>query len=476
MSYVPTIGLEVHVQLDTHTKLFCGCATDYAGAPPNTHTCPVCLGHPGVLPVLNEAVLEKAVQVVAALGGRVQESSRFDRKNYFYPDMPKAYQISQFASPIGLGGEVMVEVPGGAPRPVRLRRVHMEEDAGKLIHSEDGSGALVDYNRAGVPLLEIVSEPDLGSPDEARRYLERLKAVLEYLEASDCNMEEGSLRCDANVSLSKVPGQLGTRCEIKNMNSFRNVARALAYEIERQRALLDEGGEVAQETRLWDDAGGRTRAMRSKEESEDYRYFPEPDLPPVELDPARVAALRAALPELPDAKCRRFVEEFGLSQYDAEVLTQTRDRARWFEAARAARPVSPKALCNWITSELLGRLGEASITEAPVTPAALAELVALVEAGEIHGKQAKQVFEEMFASGDAPEVIRRRLGMENLTDEAAIRALVATVVEGNADSVAAYRAGKGKVVGFLVGQVMKASRGAASPQIVDRILREELDS
>ncbi len=476
MEYLPTIGLEVHVQLDTRTKIFCSCSTEYSGAAPNTFVCPVCLGLPGVLPVLNEAVVEKAAQVVLAIGGEVQLESRFDRKNYFYPDLPKGYQISQFDRPIGRGGHLQVVTDDGRTVEVRIVRAHMEEDAGKLVHAEDGSGALVDYNRAGVPLLEIVTGPDMHSPEEARQYLVKLKAVLEYIEASDCNMEEGSLRCDANVSIAPPGKPLGTRVEIKNMNSFRNVVRAVTYEIERQRAVLGEGGKVVQETRLWDDPAGRTRSMRSKEESEDYRYFPEPDLPPVRLDPARVEAWRETLPELPEAKRERFVASFGLSPYDADVLTQVRERAVYFEAALAAAPSAPKAVCNWITTELLGRLGDEPLAAAKVRPGDLARLVAMVEAGEVNGKQAKTLFARMFETGRDPGALRSELGMENVTDDAAIRTFCRQAMDANPESVASYRAGKVNALKHLVGQVMKLSRGAAAPQKVNDILKELLEA
>ncbi|MBI4868267.1 MAG: Asp-tRNA(Asn)/Glu-tRNA(Gln) amidotransferase subunit GatB [Candidatus Wallbacteria bacterium] len=475
MDYQPVIGLEVHVQLSTRSKLFCGCSTDYSGKPPNTHVCPVCLGLPGVLPVLNDEALRLAVKTVLAVDGEVARFSQFARKQYFYPDLPKAYQISQYDRPIGLGGHIEIDLPGG-PRRIGLTRIHMEEDAGKLVHPAGEAHSLVDYNRCCVPLIEIVSEPELRTPEEAKLYLQKLKSVLEYLEASDCNMEEGSLRCDANVSLMPVGSStFGAKAEVKNMNSFKAVARALEYEIERQAKVLDDGGRVAQETRLWDEASGRTFPMRSKEDAHDYRYFPEPDLPPVVLEPEYIDSVRKSLPELPDARRARYMAQFGLSAYDAGVLTADRRLAGWFETGVGVHP-NAKALSNWVQSELLGYLNRDGLDIGAVkfSPADLAELVKLIDAGTISGKIAKDVFAEMYASGRPPAAVVREKGLEQISDESAIEGAVQKAIEANAEAVASYRAGKPAALGFLVGQVMRLTKGKANPGLVNKLLREKL--
>ncbi len=475
--YQPVIGLETHVQLSTRSKLFCGCSTDYSGQEPNSFVCAVCLGLPGVLPVLNAEALKISVRTVLAVNGTVSEDSRFDRKQYFYPDLPKAYQISQFEHPIGLGGHIDVELDG-AVRRIEITRLHMEEDAGKLVHVEDGGHSLVDYNRCSVPLLEIVTEPDIRSPEEARLYLQKLKSILEYLGASDCNMEEGSLRCDANVSLMPAGSSLyGSKAEIKNMNSFKAVSRAIQYEIERQAELLDRGEKVVQETRLWDDSSGRTSSMRSKEDAHDYRYFPEPDLPPVRVEAREIEQAWQDLPELPDARRQRLINDHGLSGYDAGVLTAQKAIADYFEAALQVQPNS-KSLSNWIQSELLGYLNRdgLDIEDSPVSPGSLGELIQLIDSGKISGKIAKEVFAGMYQTRRPPAEIVREKGLEQISDESALEAVVASVLEAHPEQIESYRGGKTKVIGFLVGQVMKETRGQANPGLVNQLLKKKLGS
>jgi aspartyl-tRNA(Asn)/glutamyl-tRNA(Gln) amidotransferase subunit B len=471
-TYEPVIGLEVHVQLNTKTKLFCACSTEYSSQPPNTFVCPVCLGLPGVLPVFNEEVLERAVKTVLAIGGTVSKFSKFDRKNYFYPDLPKAYQISQYDKPIGRGGGIEIE-----GKRVGIHRIHIEEDAGKLVHAEGGARvSLVDYNRAAVPLLEIVSEPEIRSAEEARQYLLKLKAILEYLGVSDCNMEEGSLRCDANVSIRPTgQAEFGTKTEIKNLNSFKWVARAIDHEIERQKRVLGEGGRITQETRLFDPDRGVTETMRSKEEAHDYRYFPEPDLPPVQVTDAFIAQMKAALPELPDAKRQRFQEQYALSAYDAGVLTAEEGLARYYEEA-AGKSSNPEAVKNWIAVELLGRLKEAGLELAacPVKPAHVTELVGLIDEKVISGKIAKEVFTEMFTSGAEPAKIVKDKGLSVIADRGALEAIVDRVLAANPESVAAIKEGKVAKKNFLVGQVMKETKGKAAPDLVNQLIEEKL--
>ncbi len=473
------IGLEVHVQLKTQTKLFCGCSAEF-GAAPNSHTCPVCLAMPGVLPVVNRRAVEFAIRMALATESTINPISIWARKNYFYPDLPKAYQISQYELPYCRHGKVVVEVDG-EERTIRLTRIHMEEDAGKNIHDARANCSHVDLNRAGVPLLEIVSEPDIRSPAEASAYLRKLRTIVRYLGICDGNMNEGSMRCDANISLRKRgTNVLGTRTETKNMNSFKAVERALAYEIERQAEVLVSGGEVVQETRLWDADRGVTRSMRSKEEAHDYRYFPEPDLMPLEIDEEWIERVRAELPELPDARRRRFIEQYGLPAYDAGVLTASRELADYFEKVVAAHD-NPKAASNWVMSDVIRVAtehapegSEPDFGDIPVAPEHLGNMIALIDDGTISGKIAKTVFQRMAETGDEPRVIVEREGLVQVTDEGAIAAEVERIVEANPDKVAEYRGGKEKLLGYFVGQVMKATGGKANPKLVNELLKKRL--
>ena len=479
MKYETVIGLEVHAELLTESKVFCGCSARF-GAPPNQNTCPVCLALPGALPVLNRRAVEFAIRAGLAIGCEVQPVSRWARKNYFYPDLPKGYQISQYELPICLGGGVAIETEAGGPKRVTLTRIHMEEDTGKNVHDAHGDSSLVDYNRCGVPLLEIVSEPEMETPAEAVAYLRKLRALLQYLEICDGNMEEGSFRCDANVSI-RVPGatELGTKVEIKNMNSFRSVERAIEHEIKRQAEVLDDGGSLVQETRLWDPDRNETRSMRSKESAHDYRYFPEPDLLPLVVDTAWVERVRASLPELPDARRQRFASEYGLPEYDAEVLTMRRDLADYFEAA-VRKHANPKAISNWVMGDVLRVVNERKLDAAlvieswPVAAENLAAMVQLIDDGTISGKIAKTVFGEMVATGKAPQDIVSEQGLEQISDEGPVIAAVDAVLAQHADKAEEYRSGKEKLFGFFVGQVMKATQGKANPQRVNDLLKEKL--
>jgi aspartyl-tRNA(Asn)/glutamyl-tRNA(Gln) amidotransferase subunit B len=476
-AYEPVIGLEVHVQLKTATKIFCGCSTRF-GDPPNSNTCPVCLGLPGSLPVLNRRALELGVRASLALNLRVQENSRFARKNYFYPDLPKGYQISMYELPLALAGWLEIDHDGARKR-IGITRLHLEEDAAKNLHEgfpDSDRSSYIDYNRGGTPLAEIVSEPDLRSPAEAHAYLTALKQVLEYAEVSDCNMEEGSLRCDANVSVRRRGAErFGSKAEVKNLNSFRYLQRALEYEIERQIGVLESGGRVAQETRLWDVGEGCTVAMRSKEFAHDYRYFPDPDLLPVRVQESWLAEIQRQMPELPESRRERFVSAYALSAYDAAVLTATRALADYFEAVvKAGAPAKPAA--NWISTELLRRLNDSGreIDASPVSPTALADLLRRVEAGSITGASGKKVFAAMFESGKSAETIIAAEGLSQIQDTGEIERLCREVIEKNPDNVAKYRSGNEGVFKFFVGQVIRASRGQANPQLVNETLKRLL--
>lgn len=472
------IGLEVHVELSTESKAFCRCSTAF-GAEPNTQVCPVCLGLPGALPVLNKRVLEYAIKTGLALNCSIASQSKFDRKNYFYPDLPKAYQISQFDQPIAYDGYVDITVDGQARR-IGVKRVHMEEDAGKLIHTGDdiatATSSLVDLNRAGVPLIEIVTEPDIRSPEEARLYLTKLKTIIQYLGVSDCKMEEGSLRCDANLSVRpRGSSKLGTKSEIKNMNSFRAVFRGLSFEEERQKEAFLAGEEILQETRHWDESRGITVGMRSKEEAQDYRYFPDPDLPPLAIDPTWVEDIRADLPELPDVRVARFIKEYGLPDYDAEVLTTSQRVADFYDDCVRLH-ADPKAVSNWIMSEVLRLLNAEGkeLDETPLTPEHVTKVLKLMDEGVISGRIAKDVFEETFHTGRDPEEIVKERGLVQISDEDELGRIVAEVLEANPNVVEDYRNGKDKALGYLIGQVMKATRGKANPQMVNRLFKEKL--
>lgn len=472
--YETVIGLEVHVELHTKTKIFCGCSTEF-GAPPNTHTCPVCLGHPGVLPVLNRQAVDYAMKAAMALNCEIGDVSKFDRKNYFYPDLPKAYQISQYDQPIGLNGYIDIEVNGETKR-IGITRLHLEEDAGKLTHVDGGFASLVDFNRVGTPLVEIVSEPDISSPEEAKAYLEKLRAIMQYCDVSDVKMEEGSMRCDANISLRPYgQKEFGTRAELKNMNSFRGVVRGLEYEQYRQAEILDEGGVVVQETRRWDESQGKTFSMRGKEEAHDYRYFPDPDLVTLHIDETWKERIRESIPELPDARKARYTSEYGLPDYDAGVITSSKGLADLFESSLQYTK-DAKSVSNWIMGELLGYLNSNGLELADVklTGQGLGEMIGLLDKGTISSKIAKTVFKEMLQSGKLPQQIVEEQGLVQISDEGAILAIVNEVVANNPASVEDYKAGKEKAIGFLVGQVMKQSKGKANPGLVNKLLVEVL--
>jgi aspartyl-tRNA(Asn)/glutamyl-tRNA(Gln) amidotransferase subunit B len=478
MSFEPVIGLEIHTQLQTLSKLFCTCSTRF-GSPPNTNTCPVCLGLPGTLPVLNRRAVELAVKAALALGCAVHETSVFARKNYFYPDLPKGYQISQYDRPLATGGVLAFETRGGMRR-VGIIRVHLEEDAGKSLHEglpDSDRATALDFNRSGVPLIEIVSRPDLRSAADAGECFSRLRAILVATGVTDGNMEEGSLRCDANISVRRGgDSAYGVKTEIKNLNSFRHVQRALEYEIDRQVALLEKGSAVEHETRLWDPAAGRTQSMRSKEDAHDYRYFPEPDLPPLQVDPVWIEEMRRTLPELPDARRLRFIAQYALPEYDAALLTQSAATGSYFEATAAASG-NPKAASNWIMGELTRKMNEtgARIEEVPLTPDGLAGLIRLVDSGTISGPTAKDVFEKMYATGRPAAAIVEAEGLGRIDDEGAVEDAVRRVLGAQPDAVTQYRAGKKQTFGFLVGQVIKAMSGKANPALVNALVRRELD-
>ena len=478
MKYEVVIGLEVHVQLTTRSKIFCGCSTAF-GQAPNSQTCPVCLALPGALPVLNYQAVEYAIRTGLATNCTIAPRSVFARKNYFYPDLPKGYQISQYELPVCEHGWLDIEGDWGSKR-IGITRIHMEEDAGKLVHGESpgsSQNSFVDLNRAGTPLLEVVSEPDLRSADEAVAYLKKLHQIVVYLGVCDGNLEEGSFRCDANVSLRPIgQDKFGTRAEIKNVNSFRFVKLAIEHEIERQADLLDSGGKVVQETRLFDAQTGATRSMRSKEEAHDYRYFPDPDLVPLEIDAAWIEAERAQLPELPEARRRRYQQDWALSAYDAEVLTAERPMAEYFEACVALLPQQAKGIANWVMGELARKLndGGLAIEESPVTPVLLVELLKLIDAGTISGKIAKTVFDAMWATGHAPAKIVEEQGLVQVSDSGAIEQIIDEVLAASPAQIEQYRGGNEKVFGFFVGQVMKASKGKANPALVNELLKKKL--
>ena len=473
--YEPVIGLEVHVQLNTRTKIFCGCPTGF-GAPPNTNVCPVCLGLPGALPVLNRQAVEMAIQAALAMNCRVNAFSRFARKNYFYPDLPKGYQISQYDQPLAEHGSLEITVDG-VRRRIGVTRVHMEDDAGKSIHDGFKDSDLytyVDLNRSGTPLIEIVSEPDMRSSGDAYEYLTELKQIMQYAGVSECDMEKGQLRCDANVSVRlKGVEKFGTKAEVKNLNSFRFAKMALDYEIGRQVALLEGGGRVEQETRLYNVASGETVGMRSKESAHDYRYFPEPDLAPLQVSEAWLNRIRESMPELPAVKRKRFVDDYGLREYDAQVLTATRAISDYFEKA-AGVAGDPKTTANWVIGDLMGALKGREISEAPIPAEQLGELVGLIAKGEISGKLAKEIFARMVETGDPARVIMDREGLRQISDTGALEKIVDEVIANNAKQVEQYRSGKITVLGYLVGQVMKVSKGQANPGAVNELLKAKL--
>ncbi|MCC3375834.1 Asp-tRNA(Asn)/Glu-tRNA(Gln) amidotransferase subunit GatB [Cohnella sp. REN36] len=472
--YETVVGLEVHVELHTKSKIFCGCATSF-GAPPNTNTCPVCLGHPGVLPVLNRQAVEYAMKAAMAINCDIAEWCKFDRKNYFYPDSPKAYQISQYDQPIGSNGWIDIEVNGETKR-IGITRLHLEEDAGKLTHIDGGYGSLADFNRVGTPLVEIVSEPDIRSPEEAKAYLEKLKAIMQYCDVSDVKMEEGSLRCDANVSIRPYGQEaFGTRTELKNMNSFRGVQRGLEYEVMRQADVLDGGGRVVQETRRWDESQGKTFSMRSKEEAHDYRYFPDPDLVRIHIDEEWKTRVRASIPELPDARQARYATAYGLPSYDAGVITSSIKLADFFEESLKYTN-DAKASANWIMGDLLGYLNanNLELEQVKITGQGLGEMIQLIEKGTISNKIAKTVFKAMLESGKLPQQIVEEQGLVQISDEGAILAIVDAVIAANPQSVEDFRGGKDKAIGFLVGQIMKETKGKANPGLVNKLLMDRL--
>lgn len=478
MKFEPVIGLEVHVQLGTKSKLFCSCSTEF-GSEPNSNTCPVCLGLPGSLPVLNEEALRSAIKIGLALNCKIAARLKFDRKNYFYPDLPKAYQISQYDNPVNGPGHIKIETKTGESvqsRQIGITRAHLEEDAGKLLHEGIKDGSLADYNRAGVPLLEIVSDPVIYSSQEAHAYLTALKAIIMSLGVSECDMEKGQLRCDANVSVRPVGTEkFGTRAEIKNLNSFKAVQKAIDYEIERQSQVIEGGEKVVQETRLWNDDQQKTFTMRSKEDAHDYRYFPEPDLVPFTISQATIDQIKATLPELPAAKEQRFIKEYGISEYDAYVLVYDRSLAVYFEEAIKEK-VSPKLLSNWLQSELLALLkaDKKTIEESPVKPKELAGLVGLIENNTISGKIAKDVLPEMYTGGKSADVIVKEKGLVQVTDTKLIEEIADKVIAANEKSVADFKAGKQQALGFLVGQMMKLSQGKANPKLANEILVKKL--
>ena len=473
--YEVVIGLEVHAELSTKTKIFCSCPTDFGGAP-NTHCCPICMAMPGTLPVLNERVVEYAVKAGLATNCEISRNSKNDRKNYFYPDLPKSYQISQFDKPLCEHGYVEIEDDEGNPKKVRLLRIHIEEDAGKLNHDEYGGGSLVDLNRAGVPLIESVSEPDLRSAGEAERYLRKLKSIFEYIEVSDCKMQEGSLRADVNVSVHKIGEPFGTRTEMKNMNSFRSIVRAIEYESNRQIDVLEEGGKIIQESLRWDDVSGRTFSMRSKEDAQDYRYFPDPDLVAIRLSEEYIQNIKDNLPELPESRKARYISEYGLTEKDARLITASKYLSDLFEGAKDVSG-SAKLSANWILSDVSRILNEKEMEpdQIPFTAEQLGNMIKLIEKGTISSAIAKKVLTELFENPGDPEEIVKAKGWIQISDEGAIKDVVMQVLEANPQSIADFKAGKDKALGFLVGQAMKATKGQANPQMLNKMFLDELN-
>ncbi len=478
MKYEAVIGLEIHSELKTNTKIFCGCATTF-GAEQNTHVCPVCLGLPGVLPVINRRVVEFAIKAGIALNCTINKFSKFDRKNYYYPDLPKNFQTSQYDLPIAEHGYVDIETEKGKKR-IRITRIHMEEDAGKLVHAgttiKDSSTSNVDYNRTGVPLIEIVSEPDMSTPQEARAYMEKIKSILEYIDVSNCRMEEGNLRADLNVSLRPAgTDTLGTKAEMKNINSFKAVEDALTYEIERQEEILEDGGHIVQETRTWDPNRGITLSMRTKETAQDYRYMPEPDLVPIITTDEEIQEYRDGLPELPDARQARLEKEYGLSSYDAGIITSSRAMAEYFDAV-VAEGADPKLSANWIMGDLSKNLNQEGIDikDSPVEAKRLGKMIQLIEKGTISSKIGKEVFKTMWESKDDPEKIIQDKGLVQITDTKELEAIVDNVIAANPKPVADYKSGNKKAIGALVGQIMKQTKGKANPQLVNQLLAQKL--
>lgn len=476
MTWETVIGLETHIELATRSKIFCSCTTQFGGEP-NTHCCPVCTGMPGTLPVLNRAVLEYAVKAGLALNCTISKYTKFDRKNYFYPDLPKAYQISQLHLPLGRNGVVPIRTSGGTEKVIRIHELHMEEDAGKLIHDPQTGLTRVDYNRCGVPLIEIVTEPDFRSGEEVVAYLEKLRSILQYLGVSDCKMQEGSLRCDVNLSVRPAgSGILGTRTEMKNLGSFRAITRAIAYESDRQIALIETGGAVVQETRRWDEEKNVSCAMRAKENAQDYRYFPDPDIPPIELTEEYLDTLRAAQPELAEAKRRRYMADWGLSDYDADMLTTDKALAAFFEAG-VALGAEPKQMANWILGECLRRLSSDGLEprQLPISPATLVRLITLVKEGRLNRNTAVRVFDAVFADDSDVDTYVAAHSLEQVSDPDLIQSAAERVFAAHPKSIEDYKAGRQKAFGFLVGQTMRELKGQASPQVVHEALRKMLD-
>ena len=473
--YEVVIGLEVHCELSTKTKIFCSCSTEFGGEP-NTHCCPICMAMPGTLPVLNEKVVEYAVKAGLATNCKIEKNSKNDRKNYFYPDNPKSYQISQYDKPLCYDGYVTIEDEKGTEKKIRIERIHIEEDAGKLNHDEYGRGSFVDLNRAGVPLIEVVSKPDLRSAYEVESYMKKLKSIFEYIEISDCKMQEGSLRADVNVSIRKKgSSELGTRTEMKNMNSFKSIVRAIDYEIDRQIEVVEDGGEIVQETLRWDDISGRTFPMRDKEDAQDYRYFPEPDLVAIKLSEEYIENIRKALPELPESRKKRYVEEIGLSEKAANFVTSSKYYSNMFEKASEISN-NPKAVSNWLMSDIARIMNEKELEPdaIPFSAENLAELIVLIDKGTISNSIGKKVLEELFENPKEPSKIIEEKGWVQISDEGAIKEVVLKVLENNHQSVADYKAGKDKALGYLVGQAMKETRGKANPQMLNKMFMEEL--